>query len=206
VCFNRVRFGGTADFSATPPALTGFFDDVRLNRGLGESFFRFAKQVCQNMGEYREAGNWYYKERCAAWYNKTFLQEGRGKWASIANPVNWFELLFVKGVFGYGEKAWHVVVTSLSVIFGCAFAFWLMSGVEDVVVSSSSDPSTLQAGICGFWKCLYFSMGTFATLGLGDLRPVQSTPMRLLAGSEAVLGAFLMAAFLVCLARRWGRG
>ena len=58
----------------------------------------------------------------------------------------------------------------------------------------------------GLLDSLYLSVVTFTTLGYGDWRPTDLWPARFVAMGEALLGASLMALFVVCLARRWGRG
>jgi hypothetical protein len=52
---------------------------------------------------------------------------------------------------------------------------------------------------------LYFSAVTFTATGYGDLVPAANTASRFLAASEGLIGVFLMATFIVCLARRYGR-
>jgi hypothetical protein len=44
------------------------------------------------------------------------------------------------------------------------------------------------------WTCLYFSVVTWTTLGYGDIRPVGFA--RFIAGSEAIVGYFGMAALI----------
>ena len=51
--------------------------------------------------------------------------------------------------------------------------------------------------------CLYFSAITFTTLGYGDFRPLEGWG-RILAGSEAFIGAFMMALFVYTFARKMG--
>jgi hypothetical protein len=51
--------------------------------------------------------------------------------------------------------------------------------------------------------CIYFSAITFTTLGYGDFRPLEGWG-RILAGSEAFIGAFMMALFVYTFARKTG--
>lgn len=55
-------------------------------------------------------------------------------------------------------------------------------------------------GAVGFWENLYFSVVTFTTVGYGDYVP--KPEYHLLAVSEAFIGAFLMAFFVVVLSRK----
>ena len=57
--------------------------------------------------------------------------------------------------------------------------------------------------IRNFPDSLYFSLITFTTLGYGDFRPLEGWG-RILAGSEAFIGAFMMALFVYTFARRTG--
>ncbi len=211
--FVKVSFGYGVEFhSATlPPG--GTFRDITVSPGRGESLYRFAKQVCQNMGEYREAGDWHVKERRDAWYTKrakcavdtlNFLRHYRWlRWLArrrialfVAHVRAWPEAFVLDGIFGYGERPRQVGAAALVIIFTWTLYYRIAGAVYDTATSRAAD----------IWGCLYFSLVTFTTLGFGDLRPLPVSAYRLMAGFEAVAGAFLMAAFLVTLARRWGRG
>ena len=52
-----------------------------------------------------------------------------------------------------------------------------------------------------FWDYLYFSMVTFTTLGYGDILP-KTTTLRMICGSEAFLGAFMMGLVVAGFANR----
>ena len=52
-------------------------------------------------------------------------------------------------------------------------------------------------------NCIYVSVVTFVTLGYSDFRPFKGWG-RILAGSEAFIGAFMMALFVYTFTRRTG--
>ncbi len=54
-----------------------------------------------------------------------------------------------------------------------------------------------------FLNILYFSVATFTTLGYGDMSPVGIS--RLIAASEAFLGAFILALFVVVFVKKMTR-
>jgi hypothetical protein len=243
--FSSARIGGDANFSGTrfrqpvsfgetifrretcfdgvtlPPA--GNFRGATVPLGYGESFCRFAKQVCQNMGEYREAGDWHFKERCHALQAKCLRPrsgEMRSRWKK---PSVWPELVFMQWLFGYGERPWRVVRGALAVIVLCALGYLLLNGVELNSTSGHLHLRSVQLHLTGddfldvpmdwtagsrlssIGDALYFSVVTFTTLGFGDFRPV-GTGARLLAGAEAFSGALMMALLAVSLAKRFSRG
>jgi len=110
--------------------------------------------------------------------------------------VNYFaflmsRLLFITSL--YGESVWRVIFTALSII---AIYTGIYSAKGGIVIKNGSQP------IHNFLTNLYFSIVTFTTLGYGDLHPVAHTWMRLTAGSEAFLGAFLLAYFVVVVSRK----
>ena len=110
----------------------------------------------------------------------------RGYSAFIAN-----RLLSITSL--YGESIPRVFVTALSIIL-------LYTGIYSL--SGSVTGQNMAKPIHNFWTNLYFSIVTFTTLGYGDLHPVSSMRMRLLAGSEAFLGAFTIAYFVVVVSRK----
>jgi len=60
----------------------------------------------------------------------------------------------------------------------------------DLAIKGFSENSEIR----NFPDSLYFSLITFTTLGYGDFRPLERWG-RILAGSEAFIGAFMMALF-----------
>lgn len=99
------------------------------------------------------------------------------------------------GIFcGYGEKPFRVIFSSAFIIlFYAAAYFWL-----DAIT-----PSEFSLYRASFLENIYYSIVTFTTLGYGDLIPRANAFLRLLAGSEAFIGAFMMGLFVFTLARRY---
>lgn len=95
---------------------------------------------------------------------------------------------------GYGEKPQRIVSSSFFLIFAYAMIYYLFKSITLAGFSKS---------IINFEDYLYYSVVTFTTLGYGDMVPKASTLFRLLAGSEAFLGAFMMGLFVFTLARKY---
>jgi uncharacterized protein YjbI with pentapeptide repeats len=100
----------------------------------------------------------------------------------------WLGTCFLNIIYGYGEKPWNVIFSALVIIifFALLFSGFLKSNV-----------------VRNFPDSFYFSLITFTTLGYGDFRPLEGWG-RILAGSEAFIGAFMMALFVYTFARRTG--
>ncbi len=93
----------------------------------------------------------------------------------------------------YGESVWRVFFTAFSIILIYASIYSLRGSI---IGTDTAVP------VHNFWTNLYFSIVTFTTLGYGDLHPISSIGIRLLAGSEAFLGAFILAYFVVVVSRK----
>ncbi len=233
-------FEAKAKFYGATIAPAGFFR-FTIPKGCGESVYRFAKQVSQKMGQYQEAGDWHYKERChtlaAKWQKaKKQLRESVPSWLGLLEALSglheaakshykephpdltarlqdakehvrslrglpralWAilgvlgECVFIRGIFGYAEKPKRIAAIAGGVIVGSGLLYWLREAI------------VLEGVPIGPFRSIYFSIVTFTTLGLGNIKPITDFG-RFLVGLEAIAGAFLMAAFIVTLARRWGR-
>jgi len=215
--FGGVTFGSEADFKRATFQSKAFFPGVRAASSVTfslpgekprpfqcpqaeESAYRLAKKSAQHTGDYRRAGEYHYAEQCAI-----NCQQRKGIsappwklafwWGEKSALRAYFEYVFGRGVFGYGEKPLRPLLAGVAVILACALVYWLFSGACH---------STATAEVAGFFDSLYFSIVTFTTLGYGDLRPIATT-FRLIAAGEALSGAALMALFVVSLARRFTR-
>ena len=114
-------------------------------------------------------------------------------WDMLANYFAFSMNRLIYRTSSYGESVGRVILTAFLIILAYAGIYSIKGGI---IVQNEAQP------IHSFLTSLYFSIVTFTTLGYGDLHPVPSIGMRLLAGSEAFLGAFLLAYFVVVVSRK----
>ena len=131
-------------------------------------------------------------------------------WAVIKRP----DYIFGNLVFGYGERLWRPVWTGGIVIVVWAFIYLFLGihgeigadGQELVIHRDLSlNLSKFRGTVVDLWDSLYFSVVTFSTLGYGDIQPTTRLA-KLFANVESLIGLVLVAAFAVCLAKRFARG
>jgi uncharacterized protein YjbI with pentapeptide repeats len=140
------------------------------------------------------------------------------KWIKKGNFKKWITSAFSNMIYGYGERPWNVVKTALAIIIIFALSFSLIGIGNPEIIELKGTAIYQNSGnivdleskgflknneIRNFPDCLYFSLITFTTLGYGDFRPLEGWG-RIFAGSEAFLGAIMMALFVYTFARRTG--
>ncbi len=208
VNFTNVKFKYYTDFagvyagSKMVPVYDGISFDKRHN-GDDETFWRFIKQSAQESGHYQLSGETFYKERCA---HLLFKLKGAGYehhkwyqklWRYIYGIRLLPELIFGRLLFGYGERPTRVLISSAIVIVGCALMY--KYNFTHILFQGK----VLEEG--NFLDYLYFSVTTFATLGLGDVYPKGDSFLRIVVMLEVLAGACLMSLFVVSLAKRFSR-
>jgi len=139
-------------------------------------------------------------------------------WLKTKNFRKWLWSCFCNNIYGYGEKPQNVIFSAIFIILLFALSFRLIGiGNPDTIelkgvavhqntgkiVDLASKGLLKNSVIRNFPDSLYFSLITFTTLGYGDFRPLEGWG-RILAGSEAFIGAFMMALFVYTFARRTG--
>ena len=169
-------------------------------------FWRFMKQVSQEAGLYRDAGECFYREECAHFWQR-FRGPDYQRISPTAKIIRWLagirllpELVLGRLLFGYGERPLRVLGAAILIISVCG----LFYGSPLARFSIASDPGRHHLTIAeGF----FYSTTTFTTLGLGDIAPgTDSTLTQWITMMEAFSGAFLIALFVVCFWKRFSRG
>jgi uncharacterized protein YjbI with pentapeptide repeats len=140
------------------------------------------------------------------------------KWIFSNHFSKWFFSGVSNIIYGYGEKPCNVIKTAVAIIliFALSFSFIGLGNPEIIELKGTAihqnSGDIIDLASKGFLKnnvirnfpdSLYFSTITFTTLGYGDFRPLEGWG-RILAGSEAFIGAFMMALFVYTFARRTG--
>ncbi|MHC1597987.1 MAG: pentapeptide repeat-containing protein [Candidatus Methanofastidiosia archaeon] len=109
---------------------------------------------------------------------------------AIESRMKWIFNKIVYHTSRYGESSIRVLLSSLAIIFLYAAFYWTSHGITPGVDSY----------VPTFSESIYFSVVTFTTLGYGDYHPKPS--FQLIATSEAIIGAFILAFFVVVVSRR----
>ena len=132
----------------------------------------------------------------------------------------WLWSCFLNALYGYGEKPERVIVSAIAIIIIFAFVFMNFGIDANPQLDTLPKNNILKELFMGIRygdllvrlkdisleqikNCLYFSSVTFTTLGLGDFRPVEGWG-RIFVGTEAFIGALMMALFIYTFARRTG--
>ena len=102
----------------------------------------------------------------------------------------WLNLIFGDLLFRYGTSYLNIFITSLLVMFFCAFVYY-----ESGHLMEYNTPLAHHS----FGTALYFSIITFTTVGYGDIHIIG--PLRFLAATESFLGLTLVSLFTVVVAR-----
>ncbi|KYK37051.1 MAG: hypothetical protein AYK19_07575 [Theionarchaea archaeon DG-70-1] len=148
-----------------------------------ETVYRNLKQNMQRHGDYSKAGEFFYRE-----------MEMKRKGAEKKRDRLWFLLYYL--LAGYGERPQRTLFMSVLAVLAFALLYLVLGCLQYAAIN----PCFLQKIIDAF----YFSFVTFTTLGLGDIRPA-TTMGKALICCEAVIGAFLIALFVVVFVRKMAR-
>ena len=207
--FKEAKIEGDASFSLTEIKGVCSFKDAKFKKPQAqEEACRTARKTQERIGNRVSADYHFYREMEAKrkqkykmfslkpilkLIHKLRLEKLVGKHINSLEKkrsIYWgFLELPIQCIFGYGVHPWRVIATWLVTVFVLAFVYWLGQGV----VAADS-----------FWECLYFSVVTAATPGYGGYTPAPGV-YQLLATSEAIIGTFMWATFIVTFARKYMR-
>ena len=172
--------------------------EANSTEGLEHTYLE-AKQGATGTGDSETASMFFVRE--LRYRRRRYAAHVRAAEHSLAHRVDaalrWVTNGFLDLVAGYGERPQRTLALSLAVMVSSALTYPATGGLvtgDTVVRYSSHGPAAMLDG-------LYFSVVTFATLGLGDVHPAGDIG-RLLAASEGLAGAFLTAVFVFSLGRR----
>lgn len=148
-----------------------------------EESYRTLKQYFIENGRYREASWASFKEKTM---EKLWLRKNKN--------LAYIPMALMGFLSGYGEKPNRVIFSSATIIFIYSVIYYYLNAV-------ATSYSSIRNNF--FWDYIYYSMVTFTTLGYGDLVPKANIGYRLLAGSEAFIGAFMIGLFVFTLSRKY---
>lgn len=161
------------------------------NWSTGSSFWAFARRTFAKGDERERADAAYYFEKL--WQRRSRLASpGRERLMAIAGYP--FEILFLRLPIAYGTSlvrplmSWFVLI----VLFGGLYA-----GFPSLIGRTVKSVWTLSNWVIS----MHFSVTTFTTLGLGDIRPGRLLG-KALTSIEAVVGGVLMALTVVVISRK----
>ena len=156
-----------------------------------EEVYRNLRKLSEARGHFEHAGYFFHKEMVMRRFQLSQYSFKR----IISRLVDLF--------CGYGEKPINVIFFSLGVIFSSAILFFfvgIQNGDEFAVFRIEN---TFNSNIMHLFNAMYFSVVTFTTLGYGDISPLGFS--RLIAATEAFVGSFTLALFVVVFVKKMTR-
>jgi uncharacterized protein YjbI with pentapeptide repeats len=172
--------------------------EADTTEGLEHTYLE-AKQGASATGDSETASMFFVRE--LRYRRRRYAAHARAADYSLTHRVDaavrWLTNGFLDLIAGYGERPQRTLALAVGVIASSALAYPAAGGLvttEEVVRYATHGPLAVLDG-------LYFSVVTFATLGLGDVHPAGDIG-RLIAASEGLIGAFLTAVFVFSLGRR----
>ncbi|MBU7047983.1 MAG: pentapeptide repeat-containing protein [Theionarchaea archaeon] len=190
ILFHRAFIENVAFIDCTWPDNYVIYEEKHMkDKGINLSFnqletiYRNLKQNIQDHGDYTIAGELYYRE-----------MEMKRKGSKKKKKRIWLEIYRL--LAGYGEKPERTILSSFFTILLFALLYWVLGCLDYCRENTGNFEEIVYT--------LYFSFVTFTTLGLGDIKPL-THPGRILICCEAVIGAFLIALFVVVFARKMMR-
>lgn len=140
------------------------------------------KNYFRQEGMYDISGEYYYREKLM----EKKLHRQNKRW------IKWIGNNIYHGLSGYGEHPLLVLLWWCVIILFFGYVYW---GLHGLVLHG--EPVTNP------FDFFYFSVVTFTTLGFGDIQPnPDMTLIKIFAMTEALLGAFMMALFVLTFGRK----
>ena len=123
---------------------------------------------------------------------KPKLVKGLLSWLWWKTVFKWFGSKAISLLNGYGERPWRVIISSGLIVTFFSIMYYIFKCIQSYPMEKLHR-----------LDYLYFSIVTFTTLGYGDIRPLAAPWARMVASGEAFIGAFMIALFVLTLARRY---
>jgi len=153
-----------------------------------EEIYRHLRKVTEDEGLFDLSGRFFRKEMIARRMQLPNYSSAR----ILSKTVDLF--------CGYGEEPLRIIGFTLMLIFIYSL-FYLLSGLsyggEIIRINLSA---SFMDNVGHFLDALYFSVVTFTTLGYGDITPQGFS--RFLASTEALIGSFTLALFVVMFVKK----
>jgi hypothetical protein len=206
----RTRYDGF-EFAAYRPVFRATRWDLHAYRGEPvepdtveglEHTYLEARRGASAMGDDETASKFFVRE--LRFRRRRYAAHARSADFDVVHRLEaatrWVTNGFLDLIAGYGERPHRPLLLAMVLILTSAIIYPATDGLTTGAGAVTYAGDGLSAVVDG----LYFSMVTFATLGLGDVHPV-GTIGRFIAASEGLAGAFLTAVFVFSLGRRVAR-
>jgi len=171
----------------------------------GRNAYRIARIQANILGDHDRIGSYYYKER---YYGGKIIKANDFESRSEFIRTKIFDLSS-RYIIGYGEKPLNVFIISFFIVSIFAILY-MFAGVEitltqiiDIDIKNISEYN-IDELISNYIKLWYFSIVTFATVGYGDIIPINILG-RLLVILEIFLGVTMGAYWASVLIKKMSR-
>lgn len=166
------------------------FKGDRNKEGVNEKGYKTARESYANLKQHFIV-NARYNDVSWASYNENRM-ELRRLWKE--KRLGFLPFLLMGLLCGWGERPLRATISAVSIISIYALVFFILKSIT---------PASSNTYTPSFPDYIYYSTVTFTTLGYGDFLPKEAAFYKLLAGSEAFIGIFMMGLFVFSLGRRY---